>query len=64
MCIRDRIATVFQLFPTPSVLYISYPVSWIVTAAVQMAFFLIVRKHAYAKVAGLHGLAGQPAPEA
>ena len=58
------IATVFQVYHSPAVLYVSYPVSWIVTAAVQMTFFLIVRKHAYAKVTGIHGIDSQPAPEA
>ena len=50
------IATIFRLYPSPVTLYISYPVSWAVTAAVQMTLFLIVRKHAYAKVTGLHGI--------
>ena len=57
------IATVFQMYPAPSVLYVSYPVSWVVTAAVHMTFFLIVRRHAYAKVAGIHGIDSQPAAE-
>lgn len=41
------IATVFQAFHTPGVLYLSYPVSWLITGAVHAVFFLAVRKHAY-----------------
>ena len=41
------IATVFQTYHTPQVLFLSYPVSWAITAAVHIAFFLAVRKHAY-----------------
>jgi len=57
------VATIFRLAPSPATLYISYPFSWIVTAAVQMTFFLIVRKHAYAKVTGIHSIEG-PSAEA
>ena len=41
------IATVFQLYPTPSCLYISYPISWAITALAHVIFFFIVRKHIY-----------------
>ncbi|MDE7242653.1 MAG: MATE family efflux transporter [Oscillospiraceae bacterium] len=57
------VATVFRMHPSPAVLYISYPISWIVTAAIQMSFLLLVRKHAYAKVTGIHGIQQEnPAP--
>lgn len=39
------IATIFQLYPTPSCLYISYPISWAITALAHVTFFFIVRKH-------------------
>ena len=50
------VATVFRMVHTPTMLYISYPVSWAITALVQYIFFLSIRKHAYAKVAGLHAI--------
>ena len=37
------IATVFQLNRTPFMLYISYPISWVLTAAVHLTCLLIVR---------------------
>jgi hypothetical protein len=43
------IATVFQIYRTPTVLYLSYPVSWLLTALAHCVFFFIIRKHAYAK---------------
>ncbi len=45
------VATVFRAVRTPTVLYISYPVSWGITALTHFLFFLAVRKRAYAKVA-------------
>ena len=51
------VATVFRMYPSPVTLYISYPVSWTVTAAIQLSFLLLVRKHAYAKVSGVYGIA-------
>lgn len=47
------VATVFQIYHTPTMLYLSYPVSWTLTAAAHFTFFLIVRKRAYARMAGL-----------
>ena len=44
------VAAVFPLNRTPATLYISYPVSWLITALVHIAFFLAIRKRAYAKV--------------
>ena len=37
------IATIFRLFHTTTMLYISYPVSWILTALVHLACLLVVR---------------------
>ena len=42
------VATVFQIpqYHTPESLYFSYPVSWIVTFAIQMiAFAIVYRRH-------------------
>jgi len=50
------VATVFQIYHSPAVLYLSYPVSWFITASAHIAFFLFIRKHAYAKVSGLHAI--------
>ena len=47
------IATVFQMpqFHTPQVLFLSYPISWLITAATHFTVFLVVRKRAYARAA-------------
>ena len=37
------IATIFQLNRTPFMLYISYPISWILTALVHLICLLVVR---------------------
>ena len=37
------IATIFRLFHTTTMLYLSYPVSWILTALVHLACLLVVR---------------------
>ena len=50
------VATVFQSYHTPAVLYFSYPVSWAVTAGAHIVFFLLVRRHVYAKAQGLQSL--------
>ena len=44
------IFTIFQVDRTPENLYVSYPISWIVTGAVHIIVFLIVRKKAFALV--------------
>ncbi|MBS7219451.1 MAG: MATE family efflux transporter, partial [Oscillospiraceae bacterium] len=44
------IFTIFQIDRTPENLYISYPISWLVTGAVHILFFLYVRKKAFARV--------------
>ena len=46
------VATVFPLCRTPATLYVSYPVTWTITGAVHVIFFLCVRKRAYARVQG------------
>ena len=38
------IATVFQLFRSTTTLYISYPISWILTASVHLICLLVVRR--------------------
>ena len=37
------IATIFQLFRTTTTLYISYPISWVLTASVHLICLLVVR---------------------
>lgn len=45
------VATVFPLYRTPSCLYLSYPVTWSVTALFHFLFLmLVVRRRAFAKV--------------
>ena len=44
------IFTIFQMDRTPENLYISYPISWIVTGAVHILYFLYVRKKAFSLV--------------
>ena len=44
------VATVFRMAPSPGVLYLSYPLSWTVTAAIHIVFFFCIRRHAYARV--------------
>ena len=39
------IATIFQLNRTPFMLYISYPISWALTALVHLTCLLVVRRH-------------------
>ena len=43
------VATIFHVFPSPWVLYASYPVTWTITGIVHLVFFLYVRKRAYAR---------------
>ncbi len=45
------IFTVFQVVHTPEVLYISYPISWIITAAAQMLAIRLVWNRQWPKVA-------------
>jgi len=44
------VATVFQIYHTPECLYLSYLVSWIITAAVHIVCYLAARRRAFAKV--------------
>ena len=44
------IFTIFQMDRTPENLYISYPISWIITGVVQILFFLYARKKAFSLV--------------
>lgn len=46
------IYTVFARVPTLTVLYISYPVTWAITAAAHYACYFAVRKRAYARAGG------------
>ena len=44
------IFTIFQMDRTPENLYISYPISWIITGAVHIVYFLYVRRKAFALI--------------
>ena len=44
--------TVFPLDPTPSNLFLSYPITWAITGAVHVVMYLVVRKRAFAKISG------------
>lgn len=44
------VAFVFPHFRTPEMLYITFPVTWVLTSIAQVTIFFIVRKRAYAKV--------------
>ena len=45
------VAAVFPLYPTPSCLYISYPVTWTITGLFHFLFLmLVVRRRAFSKV--------------
>lgn len=44
------IATIFQVYHTPDVLYLSYPVSWILTGTIHLVCWLIIRRKAYARL--------------
>ena len=50
------LAPIFQLNRPPEMLYLSYPVSWAITAATHFVFFLFIRKRAYAKAVGVHAI--------
>ena len=43
------IYTVFQVFHTQFSLYISYPISWILTLLAHLICYVIVRKRAFRK---------------
>lgn len=44
------IDTVFVHYYTPETLYLSYPVSWIITAVLQIGMYFLIRKHAFSKL--------------
>ena len=44
------VAVVFPVEHTPACLYISYPISWTVTALVHLVFLIFIRKRAFAKI--------------
>ncbi len=44
------VLTIFQLYHTQFSLYISYPISWAVTALAHLGCYLVVRKKAFAKL--------------
>jgi len=41
------VATVFQMNPTPEVLFFSYPATWIITGSCHFIFFMSIRKKCY-----------------
>lgn len=41
------VATIFPMFNTPTMLFISYPITWIITTAAHVTVFLAVRKKSY-----------------
>lgn len=41
------VATIFPLFNTPTMLFISYPITWIITTLAHIVFFFLVRKKSY-----------------
>ena len=51
------VAVVFPLYRMPASLYLSYPVTWAITAAAHTIFFLRVRRRAYMRVQGSDYLA-------
>ena len=44
------VLTIFQMYHTQFSLYISYPISWIVTAGVHFCCYLVVRKKVFARL--------------
>lgn len=42
--------TIFPRNPTPETLFLSYPVTWIVTAVFQIGVYLFIRKSIFEKV--------------
>lgn len=50
------IATVFQTYTTPACLYVSYPISWAITALAHITFFLAIRKRTFNNAQGLKAL--------
>ena len=46
------IGTIFRANHTLDVLYLSYPVSWLLTSTVQICCYLLIRKRVFARSAG------------
>ena len=46
------VATVFQMYRTPAALFLSYPITWALTALIHGLLFLFIRKRAYSIVRG------------
>lgn len=44
------VAVVFPVFNTPSMLFLSYPITWIITALAHITVFFMVRKKSYRMV--------------
>ena len=51
MVIAILVYTIFPLNPTWQMLFLSYPISWLVTGLIQFAAFLFVKKRATARAA-------------
>lgn len=51
------IFTIFQMVPTLTCLYISYPISWVVTSSVHLICYLVVRKKMFARQSDEHAQA-------
>ena len=47
------IYTVFPLAPSFAMLFLSYPVTWAVTAAIEVVCFFVIRKKAIARAGGM-----------
>ena len=47
------IYTVFPLDPSFAMLFLSYPVTWAVTAAIEVVCFFVIRKKAIARAGGM-----------
>lgn len=41
------VGTVFRMYPTPEVLFFSYPATWIITGSCHVIFFMTIRKKSY-----------------
>ncbi len=54
------VMTIFHANPTQRTLYLSYPISWGLTAAVQIACFFIVRKKAFQKITRMSTASASP----
>ena len=53
------VAVLFPIYRSPETLYLSYPVSWLITGLFHIIFFLFVRRRAFAKVMAGYAEPGQ-----